>query len=104
MSKSEVKKIVERYKKALKKADYPFTAVYLFGSYAKGEAREGSDIDIAVLSEKLRKNWNKNEELLWKLGAGVDFRIEPVGFTPEDFKSGIDPIVREVKETGIRVG
>jgi len=25
--------------------------VYLFGSYAKGTAREGSDVDIAVLGE-----------------------------------------------------
>ncbi len=103
MSRSEVEKIVKNYKRALKKAGYPFSAVYLFGSYAKGDAREESDIDIAVLSDKLRKNWNKNEEILWKLGADVDLRIEPVGFTPEDFENSVDPIVREVRENGIKV-
>jgi predicted nucleotidyltransferase len=103
MSGSEVKKIVKNYKRALEKAGYPFSAVYLFGSYAKGDAREESDIDIAVLSDKLRENWNKNEEILWKLGADVDLRIEPVGFTPEDFSDGMDPMVREIKKTGIKV-
>jgi predicted nucleotidyltransferase len=103
MSRSEVEKIVKNYKKALRKAGYPFSAVYLFGSYAKGDAREESDIDIAVLSDRLRENWNKNEEILWKLGADVDLRIEPVGFTPEDFENSVDPIAREVRETGVKV-
>ena len=104
MSKANAKKIAERFGAKLKAANYPFSALYLFGSYAVGTPHKGSDIDIAVLSDKLKKNWNENEELLWKLGVEVDCRIEPIGFTPEDFENEIDPMVREVKKTGIRVG
>lgn len=31
---------------------YNLSAVYLFGSYARGEADENSDIDLVIVSEK----------------------------------------------------
>jgi len=103
MLKSEAKKIVRKYAKRLTEANYPFTAVYLFGSHATGQAREWSDIDVAVVSNKLKKDWNKNEELLWILKSDVDPRIEPLGFTEEDYEKGLDPMVAEVKKTGVRI-
>lgn len=103
MSKAEAKKIARKFGAKLKAENYPFSAIYLFGSYAIRKPRKESDIDIAVLSEKLKKNWNKNEELLWKLGVDVDSRIEPIGFIPEDFENEFDPMVMEIKKNGIRV-
>lgn len=103
MSKAEAKKIVKKYAEKLKAEKYPFSAVYLFGSFAKGKIHKWSDIDVAVLSKKLKRNWNKNEETLWKLGASVDDRIEPHGFSPEDFKEDWIPMVHEIKKTGIRI-
>lgn len=103
MSKAEAKKIVRKYARKLREKKYPFTALYLFGSYAKGNARKWSDIDIAVLSSAMKKNWNKSEETLWKLGAEVDPRIEPVGFSPENFRKGDDPMIHEIKTTGVKV-
>lgn len=34
--------------------DKPVKSVYLFGSYARGEAREDSDVDIAVTLQNVR--------------------------------------------------
>jgi predicted nucleotidyltransferase len=103
MSKNEVKKVVKKYSEKLKAEGYPFSAVYLFGSYAGGKARKDSDIDVAVLSSRLKNNWNKNEDILWKYVIGVDSRIEPVGLTEKDFKRNDDPLVSEIKKTGIRI-
>ena len=103
MSKAEVKKIVKKYAETLKKADYVFSAIYLFGSHAKGKAQKWSDIDVAVVSKKLRRNFDKNRFLLWNLRMNVDNRIEPHGFTPEDFAERLDPMVAEIRKTGIRV-
>ena len=103
MSRTEAQKIVRKYAKKLEEKKYPFSALYLFGSYAKGNARKWSDIDVAVLSSAMRKNWNKSEETLWKLGVEVDPRIEPVGFSPENFEKEDDPMIREIKKTGIKV-
>lgn len=52
--------------------DKPVKEVYLFGSYARGEAKEGSDIDLGVVIE--RSNLN-----LWqyvKLAAELEERLK----------------------------
>ncbi len=103
MSKVEAKKIAKKYAEKLKKENYPFSAIYLFGSCVKGKPHKWSDIDVAVVSDRLKKNWNKNEDILWKYTIDVDSRIEPIGFTVEDFKNICDPMVSEIKKTGIRV-
>ena len=103
MSKSKAEKIVKKYAAELKAKKYPFSAIYLFGSYSKGKANQWSDIDVAVISDKLKKNWNRNEDILWKYTIGVDSRIEPIGFTAEDFQDNSNPIVSEIKKTGIKI-
>jgi len=103
MSKSEVKKIVKRYADKLAENKYQLASVYLFGSYAKGDERKWSDIDVAVVSKELNKDWRKARMRLWRIGADVDTRIEPHGFSPEDFKDYWNPMAHEIKKTGIRV-
>jgi len=103
MSRNEAKKIVRRYAQKLKEENFPFSALYLFGSQAKGKAKKWSDIDVAVVSGKLKHNRDKNRFLLWKLRRDVDIRIEPYGFTPESFKEIANPLVYEIKKTGIKV-
>jgi predicted nucleotidyltransferase len=103
MSKDKVEKIVKKYAVKLKAKKYPFSAIYLFGSHAKNKAHKWSDIDVAVISDKLKKDWNKNEDILWKHTIGIDSRIEPIGFTIKDFQDECDPMVYEIKKTGIRI-
>ena len=45
---NSINKFIEEIKK-----HYNITAIILFGSYAKGTENENSDIDIAVISERL---------------------------------------------------
>ncbi|MBW2661457.1 MAG: nucleotidyltransferase domain-containing protein [Deltaproteobacteria bacterium] len=94
---------MKKYATKLKAKRYPFSAVYLFGSYTKGKANRWSDIDVAIISDKLKKNWNKNEDILWKYTIGIDSRIEPIGFTVKDFQDDSNPIVYEIKRTGIKI-
>ena len=65
MSKFAAQKIAERYAQKLRKENFPLFAIYLFGSYTKGIPKNESDIDVAVLSDKLKKDWNK------KVAAGL---------------------------------
>lgn len=103
MSKIQAEKIVEKYAKKLRAKNYPFSAIYLFGSGAKGKRSEWSDIDVAVISDKLKKDWNRNEDILWKYTIEVDSRIEPIGFTVKDFQNSFDPMVSEIKKYGIKI-
>lgn len=103
MSKNKVKKIVKDYADSLKYNNYPFFAVYLFGSYAKDKQKKWSDIDVAVISDKLKKDEDRSRLLLWKLRRDIDLRIEPHGFTVKEFQNDTDPMVNEIKRTGVRV-
>lgn len=103
MPNTEIKNIVKKYAAALKKAEYPITAMYVFGSYAKGTPNKWSDIDVAVVSDRLKRKYDANRLLLWKLRRNVDTRIEPHGFTVKEFASDANPMAYEIRRTGIRV-
>jgi uncharacterized protein len=103
MPKSEIIDIVKKYANNLTEKGMPFDAVYLFGSQAKGTMREWSDIDIAVISPYLSKNYTEGRFKLWKFTKGIDLRIEPHGFAPEHWLDDMDPMVHEIKKTGVRI-
>jgi len=103
MSNIKAKEIVRNYANKLKAENYPFSAMYLFGSYGKGKANKWSDIDVAVVTNKLKRNYDKNRFLLWDLRMDVDTRIEPHGFTEKEFADMCDPMVYEIKKTGIKI-
>ncbi len=107
MSRTEAKKIVKKYAERLSMENYPFSAIYLFGSYsnpyAGGKPTRWSDIDVAVVSDKLKRDEAENRFLLWRIRRKVDTRIEPHGFTVKDFQDNSNPLVYEIKRTGIKV-
>ena len=47
----EIKKIIKKHKKELKEK-YGVKNLWIFGSYIRGEAKEGSDLDILVEFER----------------------------------------------------
>ena len=68
---------VTEYKRLLQK-HLQFEGVYLFGSYAKGTNRNDSDIDVAIVVNRIDGDFFSINPLLWKLRRQVDDRIEPI--------------------------
>lgn len=99
---SQVKKIAQVYIQQLEQANIPVSTAYLFGSFAKGNFHNGSDIDIAIISEKFKRQWDKHEQLLWSVRRNVDVRIEPIGYSKHDFNA-YDPLIQQIKATGIKL-
>jgi|SRR3989344_9482192 len=99
----KIKNILLAYKNFLKKDNFPVEKMILYGSYAKGNFKPYSDIDVCVVSDKFSvKNRDYYETYLWKKVLEVDPRIEPVGYHSKDFKS-IDPLIYEIKKYGIEI-
>jgi uncharacterized protein len=97
MYKTNVINIAKDYKELIKQF-VDFDNIYLFGSHASGNAKEFSDIDIAVVVDYIRSDYMQTVQLLWKLRNDIDVRIEPVlivrsedipGFYNEIVRSGI---------------
>ena len=71
--------------------------IILYGSYAKGIAREESDIDIAIICDSFGEDFLVKSQQLYKLRRGIDSRIEPVLLEIENDKSGF---CEEIMKTG----
>jgi predicted nucleotidyltransferase len=77
----------------------PVKQVYLFGSYAREAAGPDSDIDIAVIVERLDVDYLDEQARLFRLRRSVDLRIEPVLIEDGD-RSGI---LKSIRDTGYLV-
>jgi predicted nucleotidyltransferase len=104
MSRSEAKKIIKRYSDKLRSEGFDFEEIYFFGSHAQNKANKWSDIDVAVISDELKKNKEENYLKLWDLRLDVDTRIESHAFTVSEFKNNLNPMVFEIKKKGEKVG
>lgn len=98
MDKEQTIKLAQRYKTAVAER-LPLKAFYLYGSYSKGNHTEDSDIDIAVVVERLSDNYFEDTPLLWKLKRGISNLIEPV-LLAEDADN---PLYADILKTGIRI-
>jgi len=99
MDKNEAIKKVKQYKLLLKNY-FNLEAVYLFGSYARDNFREDSDIDVAVIVSNISGDFFSVNPLLWKLRRQVDDRIEPVLIDRNNDRSGF---FEEIKRNGIEI-
>jgi len=98
MGQNEVIESVRKYK-ALVLENLGQADVYLFGSYCKGTAHAGSDIDVAVVVPESKGDFLKTSSLLWTLTWDVNTLIEPV-LIEETHPS---PLYEEVLRTGVLV-
>ena len=77
--------------------------VILFGSYARGEASEGSDVDVLVITRQKpspEKDWELGElmtDILLDYGVVVSLIVYPQREEPKD------PFLLTIMEEGIRV-
>ena len=98
MDKEQAIKLAQCYKAAVAER-LPLKAVYLYGSYSKGNPTEDSDIDIAVVVDRLCDNYFEDTPLLWKLRRKVSNLIEPVLLTEDPN----NPLYADILKTGIRI-
>jgi len=89
--------IANKYANAVK-SKYDFVKIILFGSYAKGNFHEDSDIDIAVILKDYKNLIDIQLELM-RLRRKIDSRIEPHPFRENDFNM-TNPIVSEIIKYG----
>jgi len=68
---------------------YGSTEIYLFGSFAKGEWLEDSDVDIVVVSEMFKgKPMPERVNMIRKL-ASKDLSFEILAYTPKELKEAL---------------
>lgn len=76
---------------------FPVEQIVLYGSFAKGTAGQHSDIDLAVVVERIDGDYLEKQAELYKLRRKIDLRIEPILFVGERDDSGF---LQEIRTTG----
>ena len=77
----------------------PLKALYLYGSYSKGNYTEDSDIDIAVVVERMSDDYFEDTPLLWKLKRKISNLIEPVLLIEDT----TNPLYADILKAGILI-
>lgn len=97
----DINKIIQRFI-SLVSQEFPVRTLYLFGSYAKGNASDSSDIDIAIVSDKFegRRFWDREKLGKYVIKSSFDLEVHP--FKTEDFTDD-NPFVKEILETGQKI-
>jgi predicted nucleotidyltransferase len=68
--------------------EIPVKDVILFGSYAHGNPKEHSDIDLAIISDWFSgKSHIENMQYLSRVAASYDTLIEAIPFTTEEYRT-----------------
>ena len=79
MDNEEINGLLKKLLLELKK-QYNVKKLVLFGSYSNGTNRIDSDIDVAVLIDKIQGDFFSTIPQLWKISGDIDPRIEPILF------------------------
>ena len=94
MDKSEALAAVSSFSDAIR-ATYQPVKVVLYGSYARGDQRPASDIDVAVIVEHVNGDFLDAEAGLYRIRRRIDDRIEPVLLEMGEDRSGfLDTVLR----------
>ena len=101
MDKESVLKIIERFRKALSDNGIGVSKIILYGSYARGDWHEWSDIDLIVVSEDFAGMgyWERIDVLVEAIYK-VRQPIEAVPMTDEQWEKGQSMIARFARQTG----
>jgi len=92
--------IIRRYIEELEKNKIHILEAIIFGSYAKGEEKPDSDIDLALISDAFTGDRFEDRRRIIPFRRKIDSRIEPIPFKPEDFNNG-GIMAEEIKRTGV---
>ena len=112
MDKKECEQIIKKLREVLKKLNQELPVKInrgiLFGSYARGEAEEESDLDLILVSESFRglnylERINQLLDLEWKLIDALDKPFDLLFYSPEEWEREDSPIIRIAKEEGIEI-
>ncbi|SHJ42735.1 Nucleotidyltransferase domain-containing protein [Hymenobacter daecheongensis DSM 21074] len=80
----------------------PLRKVILFGSFARNEQHEWSDIDLALVADTFT-GFGPEDIRPFVRALVKHCAIEPHTFSPEQFTDW-NPFVQEIKRTGIVIG
>jgi predicted nucleotidyltransferase len=104
MSQNEAIIILRKYLDLLRFNGLTINKAILYGSFARDEANEESDIDVMLVSEMFDTDDDYIVSKPWLYTTDIDHRIEPYSVGLKKFESGeFSPILDVIEQEGIEI-
>ena len=103
MKRAEGLVIARRFRDAVMARGYPVHRVVVYGSVARNEATDDSDLDIAVIGDRFAETRQEENIALRTLCWDIDMRIEPFSLHLDDFQKPYFSLPIEVEREGMTV-
>ncbi len=104
---TKINEIIKKFKIEIKKLyNDKLKDVILYGSYARGEATEDSDIDLAiVIDDNIQpgREIDKMIDIITDIGLEYDILISVYPFSEEEYRTVKAPILMNIRKEGILV-
>ncbi|MEO8355284.1 MAG: nucleotidyltransferase domain-containing protein [Chloroflexota bacterium] len=79
-------------------------AVYLYGSYARGDYRQGSDVDVMVLLKDYQDYWKeymRSSDYVSDISLEYDVTVSYILIKELQWKEADKPILRYIRKDGV---
>ncbi|MGC9050023.1 nucleotidyltransferase domain-containing protein [Pyrobaculum sp.] len=97
---------IQRFVEELRREGIEVVAVYLFGSWARGDWLVDSDVDLVIVSPHFRGvPWLKRLEMLARIEARLDLplSLDVLPYTPEELEKAKSAVLRDASRYWRRV-
>ncbi len=95
-------KTIKKYLEELKKNKIPVDEIILFGSYARGNFDDFSDIDLLLVSPIFEGKRFEDKNKIREITLKVSPQIEVLPCSREEFKKK-SPLIEEILKTGVKI-
>ena len=79
-------------------------AVYLYGSYARGDYRQGSDVDVMVLLNDYKDYWKeymRSSDYVSDVSLKYDVTVSYILIKEVQWKAADKPVLRNIRKDGV---
>lgn len=104
MAQKEVIEKIKQYIQLLRMNGMLVSKAYLYGSHARNEEKEDSDIDVILISDSIDYSNDSNVGKVWMFAYKIDPRIEPIVITSKKFSNDdYTPLYESIRREGIEI-
>lgn len=78
--------------------------LYLYGSYARGDYRQGSDVDVMILLKDYQNYWEEIERtshVMQEVALDYDLLVSRIFMTEEKWQSSDTPLLKNIHQDGL---